>query len=421
MDRPAVILGLDSVTGLQSARILARRGVSVLGVARDRDHFACRTRACDVVVEADPSESRVVQTLHELVSDRRRPAFLLPCSDEAVLAVSEHRRALAPHFRFVLPPHAVVRGLVDKSTFTGHAEQAGLTTPRTVTVDAGVNLREAVAELEFPLVVKPAVKNPGWESQMSAKAVRVDHAEGLAELERACTGWAPQLIVQEWIEGAESDLWSCNCYLDRSGAPLVAFVARKLRQWPPDLGTSSLGEEAPNPSVLHQTLRLFAETGHRGLGYVEFKHDARQGRDVVIEANVGRPTGRSAIAELAGTELLYTAYCDALSRPLPQSRRQPYVGTKWIYARRDVQAVLHRWRRDGQPLKDLLRAWKGVRHDAVFSWRDPAPFWSDVRRTALSRGRALGALLRGAPEDPAAGRDPHERGVHGSRGRGRAA
>ena len=45
-DRPpaAIVIGMDNATGLQSARILTARGVPVIGIAKDPDHFCCRTR-----------------------------------------------------------------------------------------------------------------------------------------------------------------------------------------------------------------------------------------------------------------------------------------------------------------------------------------------------------------------------------------
>ena len=48
----AVVVGLDNITGLQTARILADRGVRVYGVAANRRHFGARTNACIEVVES---------------------------------------------------------------------------------------------------------------------------------------------------------------------------------------------------------------------------------------------------------------------------------------------------------------------------------------------------------------------------------
>jgi predicted ATP-grasp superfamily ATP-dependent carboligase len=202
------------------------------------------------------------------------------------------------------------------------------------------------------------------------------------------------LIAQEWTPGDESALYSCNCYYGRDGRPLATFVARKLRQWPPETGTSSLGEEVRNDAVLAATLALFDAVGYRGLGYVETKRDARTGRELVIEPNVGRPTGRSAIAEAGGVELLYTMYCDAQGLPLPEARVQRYVGARWIYWRHDFQAALHAWRRGRLGLRAWARSWRGRKASAVFSWRDPAPALGDLAHASGAALRALGARLR---------------------------
>ena len=49
---PAVVMGLDSITGLQSARILSARGVRSYGVVASRRHWGARTNACTEVLES---------------------------------------------------------------------------------------------------------------------------------------------------------------------------------------------------------------------------------------------------------------------------------------------------------------------------------------------------------------------------------
>ena len=43
---PAIIVGLDNITGLQTARILARHKVPVIGLAKTRKHYCCQTNTC---------------------------------------------------------------------------------------------------------------------------------------------------------------------------------------------------------------------------------------------------------------------------------------------------------------------------------------------------------------------------------------
>jgi D-aspartate ligase len=387
---PAVVVGLDCITGLQTARLLARRGVPVIGVAQDPRHFACRTRACTRVVAAETEGPALLDALERLAAGLPEPGVLFPCSDAAVLALSRGRERALRHYRLVLPDAEVVEELVDKVRFLELAQRIGLPIPRTFLIRDRADARAAAAGLAFPAVVKPPMKSPAWQQATRAKAFKVEGADELLAIHERFGPVEPVLIAQEWIEGGESELYSCNCYYGRDGTPLATFVARKLRQWPPETGTSSLGEEVRNDAVLAATLQLFDAVGYRGLGYVEMKRDTRSGRYVVIEPNVGRPTGRSAIAEAGGVELLYTMYCDALGLPLPEARVQRYVGARWIYFRHDLQAALHAWRGGRLTLREWARSWRGRKAEAVFAWGDPLPFAVDLAR---SSGRALGLAV----------------------------
>jgi D-aspartate ligase len=60
---PAVVAALDCITGLQTARILAARGVPVIGVAADRRHFCARTRVVRRVIEAPTAGEGLVGAL----------------------------------------------------------------------------------------------------------------------------------------------------------------------------------------------------------------------------------------------------------------------------------------------------------------------------------------------------------------------
>ncbi len=123
------------------------------------------------------------------------------------------------------------------------------------------------------------------------------------------------------------------------------FTSRKLRQWPPITGQACLSEEVRDATIVKEAERLFRGVDYRGLGYLEMKRDERTGTYLIIEPNIGRPTGRSASAEAAGVELLYTMYCDALGWPLPRDREQTFTGVKWIHLVRDLQASVYHWRR----------------------------------------------------------------------------
>jgi predicted ATP-grasp superfamily ATP-dependent carboligase len=344
------------------------------------------------VVQADLRSEDVVDALVRLGPQLDARAALFPCTDLAVLLISRHRDRLAPWFTVALPDHAVVTLLMDKVAFLEHAQTHDLPVPGTVVVENRADVEKAARTLDFPVVLKPSLKSATWQAHTSAKAFQARDGEELLEVYDRVASWSDRFLAQEWVDGGADALFSVNAYFDRSARPLVTFVARKLRQWPPHTGTSSLGEECRNDEVLTESLRMFAGLGYHGLAYVEMKRDTRTGRHVVIEPNIGRPTGRSAIAEAGGVELLHTAYCDmvGLPLPMPEARRQRYGSAKWIDDRRDLQSALYFLRRGELSPAEWWRSVRGPKTHAVLSRTDPLPFALDVLQAGR---RGVGMLV----------------------------
>jgi predicted ATP-grasp superfamily ATP-dependent carboligase len=374
----AIVIGLDCMTGLQTARILAHHGVPQVAIAKNPHHYCARTRLVRDIFTADTSSEEFILLLEKLGPEFDQKPVLIPCTDMAVYQISLNRDRLAAHYRFAVPEHEVVDRLMNKTRFYRYAMEEGFPIPATYFLNNRQDAECAAAKLTFPAILKPPLKTPTWERNTKSKVFKVESAAELLETYDRCAGWADLLMAQEWIVGTDADLYSCNCYFNAQSEPLVTFIARKLRQWPPETGTSCLGEEVRNDEVLNESLRLFRAVNFYGLGYVEMKQDQRTGKHYIVEPNIGRPTGRSAIAEAGGVELIYTAYCDLAGLPLPPNRTQMYRGAKWISFRRDMQSAWFYWRRGDLTLRDWAKSWQGKKVDAIFSWRDPAPFFYDL-------------------------------------------
>ena len=391
----AIVIGLDCIQGLQSARILASRGVPVIAVAKSRDYYSCRTNVCEEILFADTGGPGLIDLLTRLGPTFKTKPVLFPCQDKNVLVISRCRQALEPWYQVVLPDPAVVEMMMDKTSFYQYAQEKGFPIPPTFVLRCQKDAQEAAGKLEYPCILKPPYRLRTWSKYTKLKGL-VAHspAEFLAQYEQ-CRGWAEVLIVQKLIKGGDANHYTCNCYFDRRGEPLVTFTSQKLRQWRPKTGQACLSEEARNDIVAQETVRLFRSVNYCGLGYLEMKRDACSGDYFIIEPNIGRPTGRAAIAEAGGVELLYTMYCDAVGLPLPENRCQKYEGVKWMHLLRDLQAALYHWRRGELTFKAWRQSIRGRKVYAIFSWRDPLPFLAALFRAApvmlspKERGREL--------------------------------
>jgi predicted ATP-grasp superfamily ATP-dependent carboligase len=247
--------------------------------------------------------------------------------------------------------------------------------------------------MPFPAILKPPVRSGAWREQHLNKVYKVETAKAFLEhYDRLCP-FADSLILQQWIEGGEDSLYSCNAYFDADARPVTTFVARKIRQWPPYTGSSCLGEECRNDEVLETTVRLFRTVGFHGLAYLEMKRCARTGQHFIVEPNICRGTGRAAIAEAGGVELHYAMYADLAGLPPPAQLVQRYTAVKWISLRRDFQAALRQWLRGEIRLRDWRRSWRGPRVWADFSWQDPLPFAFELLELVKDLFRARGRLF----------------------------
>lgn len=326
-----------------------------------------------------------------------RPLFetapvLLPCTDRSVVAISKYRSELEGSYRFQLPGHRELTNLIDKVGFQRFAEAEAFPVPRSREVQSHSDLELAIRDFSFPCYLKPFLKTEEWEANTQSKVYRVSEVEELRLLYDRVHPWSPEgLVVQEAIEGSDDAHFTCNCYFDDESRPLVSFVSQKLRQWPIGIGVASLSLSKYNSEVEELTLEVFRRARFRGLGYLEVKFDRRDRKPYIIEPNVGRPTGRSALAEASGIELLYTMYCDLAGLPVPPPPDRQDEKVKWLYLRQDLRSAWAYWRRGELSVRNWLHSIRGRKIFPVLSLSDPVPFVSDLFRCAF---RGLVRLVR---------------------------
>jgi D-aspartate ligase len=404
----AIVVGLDCLQGLQSARILAARGVPVVGIVKHATHYAAATRVCEEVHVADTGGPGLVDLLEDLGPSFAARPVLYPCQDKNVLVLARARERLVPWYRIALAPREVVEMLLDKASFHAYARAAGLPVPTSYVLHDRRDAEEAARLLSYPSILKPSVRLREWSKHTKLKALIADDPDQLLAHYDLFAPWASVLIAQQLIRGADRNHVTCNAYFDRDGQPAVVFTTRKIRQWPPRTGQACSSQEVRDDTAVELTLRVFGGIGYRGLAYLETKRDEVTGEYGIIEANVGRPTGRSSSAEAAGVDLLYTMYCDAVGLPLPPNREQHYGTGTWLHTVRDLQAAAYHLRRRELTVAGWWRSIQGPRNHAIASLRDPAPFVRAVVGAVGERASPRPARPR-TPTSAAAERSPETR------------
>lgn len=387
---PAIVLGLDCLTGLQSARLLWRSGIPVVGVAEDPRSPYCRTRAAREVVGADVWGADPRPALRRWREQYRARPVLLPCSDDTVWWVDRHRSALAQEADFLIPSSDVLERTADKGNFYRHCIESGLRLTPTRFLRTEEELLGATREMGLPVVLKPPRRTRAWmEASGGRKVVRVDTVDAFLAEARRLRPTVDELIAQGWVEGGDRQMYSFYACTGSDGRALATMAVRKIRQWPPDIGVGSLAVQVDEPDVLALGRAVQSSLDFPGLICLQLKRDARTNALYVIEMNVGRPGLNLPVSHACGVEFLTLYHRAAAGLPPSDARTVTRPGVKWICWKTDLASAYRHWKRGELTLGAWLRSIRGARFAADVDWGDPLPFLLDLTSKLPESGRRL--------------------------------
>jgi predicted ATP-grasp superfamily ATP-dependent carboligase len=300
-------------------------------------------------------------------------AMLIPIDDPGCLFVADHAAALRERFVFPEQPPGLSRRLASKRQLHDLCREAGVATPRTFAPSGRQELLSLAETAGFPLVLKtddPSARRrgAGTESVVIAR----NQEELLAGYDRLEGSESPNVLVQEHIPGGPETVWMFNGYFDRSSDCLLGLTGRKLRQFPPYTGATSLGVCESNRAVLETTRSFMKAIGYRGILDMGYRFDARDGRYKVLDVNPRVGATFRLFQDSAGLDVVRTMYLDLSGRPVePGSALE---GRTWMVENYDLVASL-RYLGDGRLTpRQWLRSLRRVDETAWLASDDLAPF-----------------------------------------------
>jgi predicted ATP-grasp superfamily ATP-dependent carboligase len=309
------------------------------------------------------------------------PPMLFYEEDAQLLFVSRFCVQLAQAFRFVVADAPLVEDLVDKARFQDLARRHGLPVP------AACRFHPATSEprdldLEFPIIIKPLTRLAQWnESFGLRKAVAAESRDALRQLWPQLHAMNIGLLAQELIAGAEAQMESYHCYVDRRGEVAGEFTGRKIRTYPVAYGHTTALEITDAADVRRQGRDVVAKLNLTGVAKLDFKRD-RAGKLHLLEINPRFTLWHHAGA-IAGVNIPALVYADLTGMPRPPAARVK-AGVRWCRAWKDLPAA----RASNVPLTAWLPWVISCEAKSALSWNDPMPaVRSMLHRLTSRRGR----------------------------------
>lgn len=312
-----------------------------------------------------------------------RPALLIPATDTLTMIVAEQAAALTGAFVFPRLSPRLVFSLLSKREMYDLATRIGIPTARTAFPRSEEEVPRLLDTVPLPIMVKGIdPRLPGGKVKTIVRSERA--------LRAAVDGAdITNVMIQEYIPGNDDAVWMFNGYFDREANCLAGFTGRKLRQWPPYRGVTSLGICARNDLVADLTKRFMKAVGYHGILDVGYRYDARDGLYKVLDVNPRVGATFRLFVGRGGMDVVRAFYLDMTQQPVAAD--EPVEGRKWLLEE-DIFSCRQYWRDGNLTFAGWAKSLRGIQEAAWFAFDDPVPI---VSWAAGIMGRLARALVGG--------------------------
>ncbi len=349
--------------------------------------------------------------------------LVMAISEPDILLLNRHAASLAG-VKLLVPDAKRMARVLDKRTTYEIAAKVGIEMPQTWQVASPGEIDTTVASIAaFPVVLK--WPDPGSAVDILARhglrLLKCEYAHERSELRRILQRYIPAGIfplIQEFCPGYGLG----QMLLMHDGQAKLRFQHRRLHEWPPEGGFSTVCESLPlsaHAELFERSTELLRQLDWHGPAMVEYRFDPATGRARLMEVN-GRFWGSLPLAYHSGAYFAWMTYLtlgvggEAPVAPyrsgircrfmVPETRRLLTI----LFRPERIQDRTLKFDKAGEVFSYLFDFLRPRTRYYVFEFRDPLPLaadlWSMLTRTITSRRRKVrvaGAYPRHDLSDPA--------------------
>jgi len=382
---PAVIAGAYQ-TGVLGVRCLKRRGVRawMFDCIPTFPGFQSIYGPARLCPDPDSNPAGWLEFMLGLAREIGERPVLIASSDKFVTAFKRHAAVLREHY--LLSGGVELAGLLaDKQTQYDLAEKHGMPMPVSRYLLSRTEVERFADQISFPVVLKPTHFRE-WSKFPDGhrlKHQKLDICKSRPEL-LACydivKGVTPDVIVQEIIQGGDTNKRVYLSVYDRNGERVGHAMFRELRCEPIQFGPASVTEPVTDPETDAVCDRFLRAIGYVGICEIEMKWDSRDGKVRLIEANP-RLSGGGDAGPYAGVDICWIHYLEVIGKLVAAVLPRP-DHFKHIVLRADATAVPAYWRAKLLDFRGLVSSYRGPRAYFDVDWKD----WRYSMKTVLITG-----------------------------------
>jgi predicted ATP-grasp superfamily ATP-dependent carboligase len=331
-DRDKVLIfGIDSPIGLVLVRELGKYGVEVYGIGQSPRAIGLYSRFLKQGYIFSGPHQAIIPFVKE-IAGKHRISCLMTVAESNILLFNQHRLELR-ELKFLFAHETAMSIVLDKEKTYTVAREIGIETPLSFSLQTIEELDKISSQICYPVILKWS--NPldigSLLSQNNIALLKAQYCYNLDELHHNLARYLPTgrfPLIQSFCPGYGLG----HMIFMYNKEPLLVFQHRRLHEWPPEGGVSSLCESiaiTENKPLLEKSVELLCRISWEGPAMVEYRFDPVHQKAVLMEIN-GRFWGSLPLAYHAHAPFAWYTYSVLGKGIIPSC--QPYrVGIRCMY------------------------------------------------------------------------------------------
>jgi protein-tyrosine-phosphatase/predicted ATP-grasp superfamily ATP-dependent carboligase len=391
------VLGYDERSFLSVVRSLGRHGIEVHAGWCPPAAPAARSRyiaGFHKLPWPSASVGTTADDAFERLLERERFDLVIPTNDPAMIPLQRNRERFERLSRLAIPPDHAFDVALDKIKTHELASSLGIPVARGSVVRQREQLEPVLAQLTYPVVVKPRASFVPEDLEERGYVRRCSDA---AAVRRA----VDELLLRGDVliqQAAHGPGHGYELLADR-GEILMRFQHERVHE-PPHGGWSTYRRSVRvDPGFEEAARQLMSALDYTGVAMVEFKGDPATGRWILVEINA-RFWGSLPLAVSAGVDFPAALWDLLVEGRRPAPGRYPVhlyarnlnSDVKWMWqnARADKRDPALTTRRLGSIVAEARHMVRGRERSDTFVADDLRPAWADLGAFVVeSAGRVL--------------------------------
>jgi predicted ATP-grasp superfamily ATP-dependent carboligase len=309
-----------------------------------------------------------------LYKENNLSVMLVPTNDEMVAFLNDNRQLLQQYFHLCLPSSDNVALFYDKRNTYLFAQQYDIAIPKSWFPNSFDELEQIVNNLPYPVIIKPAVMH-SFHKKTGKKALLCNGPEELKNSIQSLIKFFPfsSLIIQEFLSGGAPTLYSFGTFAV-NGKPILSVVVNRIRQNPMTFGNSTTFAITCNqPQIVAAAEKILSLTNYTGLAEIEFMYDGPTDSFKFLEINP-RAWKWHSITNALGFSFI-NAFADYTNKGVVSPSHLTNHKVAWVERLSDFAVIFKEVARGRMSLKDAMNTYQNTKEFAVWSSKDPLPFF----------------------------------------------